>query len=331
MTVSRWTNEGGTGVGEVAGTGAVGQGINEVADQDRSTEAAGGGRNPGRVRETEGPPALNQHLKGGRPCVKKEVLAATFPAQVLLLGDAGSGKTSLMSRLFKGNFSPMYKPTTVPESNMIELPVGGEFVTMQVWDSAGRDHAHASQGGLFRDADLAILVFDTTVQRSFESIQSLHRSLLSTPLLRDPHTFPFLVLGNKVDAVPRAVTTQIAALWCRQIGAKYFEVSAKNGTNVEEAFAEATRIAASDPSVRSGPPSDQPPAPKQSTVPSSHSPHPPPPQATIPDRLSALEERLALYEQRLLQAEQRAGAAEQRALGAEQRCAALERLVAPRG
>ena len=54
---------------------------------------------------------------------------------------------------------------------------------------------------------------------------------------RDPDNFPFVVLGNKVDIDARAVPQKRALAWCQAKGnIPYFETSAKEAINVEQAF-----------------------------------------------------------------------------------------------
>ena len=54
---------------------------------------------------------------------------------------------------------------------------------------------------------------------------------------RDPENFPFVVLGNKVDMDARVVSQKRALAWCTAKGdIPYFETSAKEGVNVEQAF-----------------------------------------------------------------------------------------------
>ena len=54
---------------------------------------------------------------------------------------------------------------------------------------------------------------------------------------RDPDNFPFVVLGNKIDLDNRAVSTKRAQQWCHSKNdIPYFETSAKEAINVEQAF-----------------------------------------------------------------------------------------------
>lgn len=58
----------------------------------------------------------------------------------------------------------------------------------------------------------------------------------------DADTFPFILLGNKMDVEERLISQQQADTWCRSNGAiPYFETSAKDATNVDNAFIAAVK------------------------------------------------------------------------------------------
>jgi Ras-related protein Rab-7A len=72
---------------------------------------------------------------------------------------------------------------------------------------------------------------------SFDHLDSWHEEVLNRAGPSDPDNFPFVVLGNKIDLVKRAVVTERAQAWCQAKGdIPYFETSAKKAINVEAAF-----------------------------------------------------------------------------------------------
>jgi len=89
----------------------------------------------------------------------------------------------------------------------------------------------------YRGADCCVLVFDVTSPTSFKALDSWRDEFLIQASPRDPENFPFVVLGNKVDLENRAVSTKRAQQWCHaKNDIPYFETSAKEGINVEQAF-----------------------------------------------------------------------------------------------
>jgi Ras-related protein Rab-7A len=90
----------------------------------------------------------------------------------------------------------------------------------------------------YRGADCCVLVFDVNVAKSFEMLTSWREEFLIQAGPRDPDTFPFVVLGNQIDKEnSRIVSQKKAQAWCQERGnIPYFETSAKEGINVEQAF-----------------------------------------------------------------------------------------------
>lgn len=82
-----------------------------------------------------------------------------------------------------------------------------------------------------------MLVFDVVQPKTFDNLDSWRDEFLIQAGPRDPDNFPFVVLGNKVDIDARAVPQRRALAWCQAKGnIPYFETSAKEAINVEQAF-----------------------------------------------------------------------------------------------
>ena len=81
-------------------------------------------------------------------------------------------------------------------------------------------------------------MFDVNVAKTFENLDSWRDEFLIQAGPRDPENFPFVVLGNKIDVEnQRVVSTKRAMAWCQAKGnIPYFETSAKEAINVEQAF-----------------------------------------------------------------------------------------------
>lgn len=107
----------------------------------------------------------------------------------------------------------------------------------QIWDTAGQERFQSLGVAFYRGADCCVLVFDVTVAKTFETLDSWRDEFLIQASPRDPENFPFVVLGNKIDLEGRAISQKRAMAWCQtKNGIPYFETSAKDSTNVEQAF-----------------------------------------------------------------------------------------------
>ncbi|XP_020672434.1 ras-related protein Rab7-like isoform X1 [Dendrobium catenatum] len=185
--------------------------------------------------------------------------------KVIILGDSGVGKTSLMNQYVNKKFSNQYKATIGADFLTKEIQFEDRLFTLQIWDTAGQERFQSLGVAFYRGADCCVLVYDVNVMKSFDNLNNWREEFLiqvinfSQPSLRcrhlrlicicllsfqaspsDPENFPFVVLGNKIDidgGNSRVVSEKKARAWCASKGnIPYFETSAKEGFNVEAAF-----------------------------------------------------------------------------------------------
>ncbi|GFU19790.1 ras-related protein rab7 [Nephila pilipes] len=157
--------------------------------------------------------------------------------KVIILGDSGVGKTSLMNQYVNKRFSNQYKATIGADFLTKEIMVDDRLVTMQIWDTAGQERFQSLGLAFYRGADCAALVYDVTAPNTFKSLDGWRDEFLIQAGPRDPDNFPFVVIGNKIDQENRAITTKRGLAWCQsKNNIPYFETSAKEAINVEQAF-----------------------------------------------------------------------------------------------
>lgn len=158
--------------------------------------------------------------------------------KVIILGDSGVGKTSLMNQYVNKKFNNQYKATIGADFLTKEVMIDDRLVTMQIWDTAGQERFQSLGVAFYRGADCCVLCYDVTTPQSFKNLESWRDEFLIQASPRDPENFPFVVIGNKVDlADSRAVNARRATQWCQEKNnIPYFETSAKEAINVEQAF-----------------------------------------------------------------------------------------------
>jgi len=165
--------------------------------------------------------------------------------KVIILGDSGVGKTSLMNQYVNRKFTSQYKATIGADFLTKEVMIDDRLVTMQIWDTAGQERFQSLGVAFYRGADCCVLVHDITQGKSFESLEGWRDEFLVQASPRDPDNFPFLALGNKSDLESKRKTpTARVEQWCKSKNdIPHFETSAASATNVEAAFIEIARRA----------------------------------------------------------------------------------------
>ncbi len=158
--------------------------------------------------------------------------------KVILLGDGGVGKTSLIRQYVQRAFSEDYLKTlgTSISKRTEEFTLEGGAtarVDMTIWDIMGQKQLfELIQEAYLKGAHGALAVFDVTRRQTMDSLKGWIKAARG----EDP-SVPILVLGNKADLGDRrAVTDGEASEFCRGLGLQYFPASAKTGLNVEVAF-----------------------------------------------------------------------------------------------
>jgi small GTP-binding protein len=158
--------------------------------------------------------------------------------KIVMLGDSGVGKTSLVARLTNPS-APLNHDISATmgiefDTQLLDTPHGR--VKAQIWDTAGQERfARVLLPTYFRKARGVVLVFDTTSLKSLESLGERWMVQLCDHANSDD--LAKLLVGNKCDLVDqREVSTERAMAFCKEYGMEYIETSAKSGSNVLEAF-----------------------------------------------------------------------------------------------
>lgn len=153
----------------------------------------------------------------------------------ILLGDSGSGKTSLFERCTHNRFEVHHTKTIgVDVAFWVFDWEPQKPVRMQLWDTSGDQRFDGITQSYLRDIAFVVLVVDITRASSFNSIDKY------IELVRTHCTNPFVemvVLGNKADLQDqRALSREQARDFCHHRNLPYREVSAKQGTRVRGTF-----------------------------------------------------------------------------------------------
>ncbi|KAJ8755085.1 hypothetical protein K2173_016740 [Erythroxylum novogranatense] len=155
--------------------------------------------------------------------------------KVVLIGDSGVGKSNLLARFTRNEFSLESKSTIGVEFATRSIHVENKVVKAQIWDTAGQERYRAITSAYYRGAVGALLVYDVTRHVTFENVERWLKEL------RD-HTdanIVIMLVGNKADLRHlRAVSTEDGTAFAEKENTFFMETSALESLNVENAFTE---------------------------------------------------------------------------------------------
>ncbi|XP_047960701.1 ras-related protein RABF2b-like [Salvia hispanica] len=156
-------------------------------------------------------------------------------AKLVLLGDVGAGKSSLVLRFVKGQFVEFQESTIGAAFFSQTVAVNEATVKFEIWDTAGQERYHSLAPMYYRGAAAAIIVYDITNQASFDRAKKWVQELQAQG---NPNMVMALA-GNKADMLDgRAVAPEDAKTYAQENGLFFLETSAKTAANVNEIFYE---------------------------------------------------------------------------------------------
>lgn len=156
-------------------------------------------------------------------------------AKLVLLGDVGTGKSSIVLRFVKGQFVEFQESTIGAAFFAQTLAVNDETVKFEIWDTAGQERYHSLAPMYYRGAAAAVIVYDITNPASFTRAKKWVQELQA----QGNSNTVMALAGNKADMLEaRKVSTEEAQTYAQENGLFFMETSAKTAINVNDIFYE---------------------------------------------------------------------------------------------
>lgn len=153
--------------------------------------------------------------------------------KLLLIGDSGVGKSCLLLRFADDTYTESYISTIGVDFKIRTIELDGKTIKLQIWDTAGQERFRTITSSYYRGAHGIIIVYDVTDQESFNNV----RQWLQEIDRYASENVNKLLVGNKSDlTAKKVVDSATAKQFADQLGIPSLETSAKNATNVEQAF-----------------------------------------------------------------------------------------------
>ncbi|MHA2090823.1 MAG: GTP-binding protein [Candidatus Kariarchaeaceae archaeon] len=155
-----------------------------------------------------------------------------FTFKILLLGDGGVGKTSLVQRFVHDRFTKEYLHTIGMQPSQKYMTVDNKFLCLSIFDIAGDKSFKGLRELFYRGARGSLVTFDLTDKGSFNNAEKWLKEAKSKS--KNQH---FILVGNKNDLKNRAVSAEDGKTLAKKLKCSdYIETSALNGDFVDKAF-----------------------------------------------------------------------------------------------
>ena len=158
--------------------------------------------------------------------------------KVVLIGESGVGKTSIISQFTKGIFNQDIMSTNGAtfSTKKKEFKKSKKTLSFEIWDTAGQEKYRSLAKMFFKDAAVALIVYDITNKPSFEEIQKYWLNLVKE---NGPQQIIMYIVGNKYDLSEReAVNEEEARAYAESQKVPFWLTSAKDSIGIDELFEE---------------------------------------------------------------------------------------------
>ena len=168
--------------------------------------------------------------------------------KVVVLGEGRVGKTSISKRWSSGAYEQGTRATVQAAMFTGKVQIGTKVITLNVWDTAGQEIYESIAPIYYKDADYVILCYSIIDSASFDKAKHW-KKVLDTSV---NNNVPCILVGNKNDLESqRCVPRADAEAYATSEHMKFYEASAKTGTNVTKIFTEiAQDLSSKQPKTR---------------------------------------------------------------------------------
>ena len=156
--------------------------------------------------------------------------------KIVLVGDAGTGKTCIISRFINDRFDKSQMTTACPSfcTKTVSYPEYNKTINLDIWDTAGQEIYRSISKLFYKGACVGILVYDVTSKKSFQSIKEYWYNELKD---NTESNIIFNIVGNKIDLFEsEEVDEEEAKNYAQSINAGFYLTSAKKNIEITDLF-----------------------------------------------------------------------------------------------
>ena len=153
--------------------------------------------------------------------------------KIIIIGDSGCGKTSIMQKYIDDYVVKSEGPTIGVDFRTQKIEYNGILHIVNIWDTAGQERYQSLTSAYYRMSNCVMVVFDLTDRKSFENVSSWINRSKSYDI---DNSKPHILVGNKSDIAENIVSKSEIKNICEKYDIEYIEVSAYKGINISDAF-----------------------------------------------------------------------------------------------
>ncbi|KAJ3444219.1 rab gtpase [Anaeramoeba flamelloides] len=159
--------------------------------------------------------------------------------KLLMIGDSGVGKSSLLLRFAEDSFTPSFITTIGIDFKIRNVEMDGKKIKIQVWDTAGQERFRTITTAYYRGAMGILLVYDVTNEKSFLNVRNWIKNIET----HASENVCKMLIANKADlTTERVVDDKRGEELANEYGIPFYATSAKTNMNVDESFLELTKV-----------------------------------------------------------------------------------------
>ena len=154
--------------------------------------------------------------------------------KIVIIGDAGVGKTSMIQQFVNRKFDKRYEETIGVEFQVKTFKINDTITKIEIWDTAGSERFASITKNYYRGAQGVLIVYDVTNKSSFDKVESWYNEIKNCT---NQDEIAILLIGNKCDLDDlRTISNNMLVNLGKNLGIGVMETSAKEFVNINEAF-----------------------------------------------------------------------------------------------
>ncbi len=155
-----------------------------------------------------------------------------YTIKYIIVGNAYVGKSNIIYRFVENKFSENYKATINLDFSYKNMKINDKIFRIQLWDTAGQEEFQSISRGYYKSGACALVVYDITDRETFNNVSSWVEECKNN----GPSTITLVLVGNKIDLERRReIEKEKGELLAEKNGIDFYEVSNKEGINIQEA------------------------------------------------------------------------------------------------